>query len=158
MMNHSKNMIMSDDSDNQVQMEPIKMAEWLIQNKVIEILFGEGAHIEIVKRSDTILKFLAKQASDSLTIDTVAMIWKCQQGKHEEMVRSVYLVIEKLIPYINIDLINGFFTKIQEHQQIDEKFLIFLKNFSNKALEKAYGCQCQIYQDAQIAEQEKRRQ
>jgi len=55
------------------------------------------------------------------------------------MVRNVYSVIEKLIPYLNINLINGFFTKIQEHQQIDEKFLIFLKNFSNKALEKHYS-------------------
>lgn len=78
MMNQQKNnMILSDDSDYQVSMEPPKMAEWLLQNKVVDILFGEGAHVEIVKRSDPIIKFLARHAPSSLNEETVELIWKC---------------------------------------------------------------------------------
>lgn len=42
-----------------------RMCAWLKDNKVIEIILGEGAHIEIVKRSDSILKFVAKNAQDT---------------------------------------------------------------------------------------------
>ena len=36
------------------------MCQWLKENKIIEVILGEGAHIEIVKRCDPILKFVAK--------------------------------------------------------------------------------------------------
>lgn len=36
------------------------LKEWILQNKILEIVFGENTHTEIVKRSSSILKFLAK--------------------------------------------------------------------------------------------------
>ena len=38
------------------------LCQWLKENRIIEIILGEGAHIEIVKRCDSILKFVAKNA------------------------------------------------------------------------------------------------
>lgn len=38
------------------------MSQWLKENKIVEVILGEGAHIEIVKRCDTILKFVAKHS------------------------------------------------------------------------------------------------
>jgi len=38
------------------------LCRWLKDERVIEIILGEGAHIEIVKRCDSILKFVAKNA------------------------------------------------------------------------------------------------
>ena len=36
------------------------LKDWLIQQKVLETVFGENTHLEIVKRTGSILKFLAK--------------------------------------------------------------------------------------------------
>lgn len=71
-------------------MDVATMGEWLHHNKVLENIFGEGAHVEIVKRSGSILKFVARYARDAFTAETVELVWKCQAGKHEEMVRTVY--------------------------------------------------------------------
>jgi hypothetical protein len=64
----------------------------------LETVFGENTHLEIVKRSGCFLKFLAKQGA--LPNETIDLIWKCQQGKHEEMVRVIYNVIKDLVPHI----------------------------------------------------------
>jgi len=59
-------------------------------------------------------------------------------GKHEEMVRTVYKLIEEVVPKLNLEVINLFFTKIEQTQSFDEKFLLFLKEFSVHAFTKLY--------------------
>lgn len=53
---------------------PESMRDWIINEKILEIVLGENTHLEIVKRSSCILKFLAKL--DSLPMDYVDLIWK----------------------------------------------------------------------------------
>jgi len=54
------------------------MCNWLKENKVIEIIIGEGAHIEVVRRCDSILKFAAKNAQDYFfDAAMVDLIWRC---------------------------------------------------------------------------------
>lgn len=54
------------------------MCNWLKDNKVVEIILGEGAHIEIVKRSDSILKFAARYAQgDFFDAAMVDLTWRC---------------------------------------------------------------------------------
>jgi len=43
----------------------------------------------------------------------VELIWKCQQGKHEEMVRTVYNLIQEVLPYLTLPIIDSFFEKIK---------------------------------------------
>jgi len=50
------------------------MRDWILNEKILEIVLGENTHLEIVKRSSCILKFLAKL--DSLPLDSVDLIWK----------------------------------------------------------------------------------
>jgi hypothetical protein len=77
---------------------------------VLETVLGENTHIEIVKRSGCLLKFLAKQGS--LPAEMIELIWKCQLGKHEEMVRVVYNIIKDLVAFIPLDFIDLFYSKI----------------------------------------------
>lgn len=70
--------------------------------------------------------------------ETVELTWKCQDGKHEEMIRTVYNLIENVLPYLNLDVINLFFSKVSQESRIDEKYLLFLKQFTLTALEKQY--------------------
>lgn len=50
------------------------MKNWIIQEKILDIVFGENTHLEIVKRSGCILKFLAKQGA--FPAEAVELIWK----------------------------------------------------------------------------------
>lgn len=67
-------------------------------------------------------------------------MWKCQLGKHEEMVRTVYNLILEIMPFLSIEVIDLFYSKIEEipPQQYDEKFLVFLSEFTKLALSKRY--------------------
>lgn len=67
-------------------------------------------------------------------------MWKCQLGKHEEMVRTVYNLIQEIMPYLSIEVIDLFYAKIEEMppQQYDEKFLVFLSEYTKLALAKRY--------------------
>lgn len=69
------------------------MADWLKQNKVLEVIFGESSHIEIVKRANVLLCFLAEQNGGTLDKKVIEMTWVFQDGKHEEMVRAIYNLI-----------------------------------------------------------------
>jgi len=85
------------------------MRDWILNERILDVVFGENTHLEIVKRSGCILKFLAKQGS--LPPETVDLIWK-QQGKHEEMVRVIYHTVQELVPHLEQKFINLFFAKI----------------------------------------------
>lgn len=67
------------------------LKDWILSQRLLDIVFGENTHLEIVKRSGCILKFLAKQSA--LPAESIDLLWKCQLGKHEEMVRVVYSTI-----------------------------------------------------------------
>lgn len=74
---------------------------------------------------------------------TVALVWKCQLGKHEEMVRTVYNLILEIMPFLSIEVIDLFYSKIEQMppQQYDEKFLVFLSEYTKLALSTRYKLQ-----------------
>ena len=80
------------------------------------------------------MKFLAKQGS--LPAESVDLLWRCQLGKHEDMVRVVYSTIQEIVPSIEVSLVDLFYHRITQvpATQYDDKFLEFLKDFTMKAL------------------------
>lgn len=111
------------------------LTQWLQQEKIPDLLFGEGAHPEILRRAAPIIKFMSQEGA--LTTDIVDMVWKCQQGKHEETVRVVYGLINEVVEDLPPSLLEALFSKIaavpaEEHT---EMYLQFLKDFSLRAFE-----------------------
>ncbi|XP_033873774.3 ubiquitin carboxyl-terminal hydrolase 34 isoform X3 [Acipenser ruthenus] len=56
------------------------LADWLINNNVVEHIFGPNLHIEIIKQCQVILNFLA--AEGRLSTQHVDCIWAAAQLKH----------------------------------------------------------------------------
>ena len=79
----------------------------------------------------------------------VDLVWKCQQGKHEEMVRVVYNLIQEVLPSLTLPVIDSFFEKIKAMPpaQIDEKYVVFLREFSKVALRRRYDHGLNLYCD-----------
>ena len=46
------------------------------------------------------------------------------------MVRTIFKLIEEVVPFLSLEVINMFFAKVEQTQTFDEKFLLFLKEFS----------------------------
>ena len=54
---------------------PDILKDWLLSSNLLSIVFGENTHLEIVKRSGCILKFLARL--QALPEDAIDLVWKC---------------------------------------------------------------------------------
>jgi hypothetical protein len=72
-----------------------------------------------------------------LTLEIIDMVWKCQQGKHEETVRVVYGLINEVVEDLPPILLEALFEKIGAvpPEQHCEMYLLFLKEFSLRAFE-----------------------
>ena len=54
-----------------------QLANWLIQNKIVEHIFGPNLHVELIKQSQVILNFLAIEGR--ITNDHIDVIWAAGQ-------------------------------------------------------------------------------
>jgi hypothetical protein len=70
--------------------------DWLLQSEVIEELFGGSSHVELVKRADAVLSFLARRGA--LTALHLECLWACAEGRHEAVVSVLYSQILDLVP------------------------------------------------------------
>lgn len=88
--------------------------------------------MEIVKRCGPILKMLPRYGENLFDQNIVELIWKCQIGKHEEVVRTVYNLIQEVLPTINLSMVNCLFEKIKQFPPpaIDEKYINFMRECS----------------------------
>ncbi|CAF4170771.1 unnamed protein product [Rotaria sp. Silwood2] len=57
-----------------------KLANWIIENKIIDYLFGPNLHTELLKQCLTILIFLA--SNNLLTVKHIDLIWSCVSLTH----------------------------------------------------------------------------
>lgn len=56
------------------------------------------------------------------------------------MVRTIYNLIQEVMPLLSLPIIDAFFDKIKQMPpaQIDEKYITFLRKFSKEALKKRF--------------------
>lgn len=89
----------------------------------------------MIKRSSPIIKFLAKH--DRITDEILDLIWKSQEGKHEETKRVVFETIAEIVNDIDISATKLIMRKIEKTDvnDFDEMKIKFLKDFTNNALE-----------------------
>ncbi|GIX80710.1 ubiquitin carboxyl-terminal hydrolase 34 [Caerostris darwini] len=69
-------------SESLVEAESIgnSLANWLIENKIIECIFGPNLHVELIKQSHIILNFLAMEGR--ITNEHIDAVWSSAQLKH----------------------------------------------------------------------------
>jgi hypothetical protein len=57
-----------------------KLANWIIENKIVDYLFGPNLHTELLKQCSTILIFLG--SNNCLTVEHIDLIWSCVSLTH----------------------------------------------------------------------------
>lgn len=63
-------------------------SEWVLQSGVLQFIFKENIHQELIKRSISVLQILALDPA-TFPSDLVKMIWQCcAPDKHDDVVRA----------------------------------------------------------------------
>ncbi len=108
--------------------------EWLFKNKVFELILGDSMHIEIIKRTHDILKFVAKY--ETIPIHLIDLLWNSCEGKHEATLLAMYDLIIQLSNHLNEEGINRLKQKIQSipDEEQNEMTLNLIKGFAANTL------------------------
>ena len=69
-------------SESVVEVENVglKLAGWILNNKIVEHIFGPNLHVEVIKQSHILLNFLAVEGK--ISNEHVNVIWQAAQLKH----------------------------------------------------------------------------
>jgi hypothetical protein len=86
-------------ADKTYYLTPSILADWLISNKILEMLIGE-LHIEILKRCPEVIKFLCKQQSFPLNL--LDNLWNAIIDQHETTVRAGFAMIKEISTFLDV--------------------------------------------------------
>lgn len=105
---------------------------WIIKEKVIEFIFKENPHNELIKRSYSILYIMGQETS-TFPEEYLQIIWSCCSGeKHEDIVRATYELVCELAKCLAIERLQNLFEKVRaiSLKEIDGKTVSFLKDYT----------------------------
>jgi hypothetical protein len=114
-------------------LKPEYLCKWIQENHLLEYLLGESSHIEVIKRSTSVLKFLSHNRQ--LTKEHLDLLWKCQEDKHEATVLGVYETINDITLDLDKDALDYIFTKIESIplKKYNEQTVNFVRDFTSNA-------------------------
>lgn len=112
-----------------------KFAEWILENRIIEFIFSENPHVELIKRSSEFIRLLAMDEL-TLTTDIVDLLWVCASEKHEDIKRSTLDLIQDLALLMPLERLGYLSAKIRglKLEEFDEKMVNFLKGYTLNAM------------------------
>ena len=98
--------------DSVVEAESVglRLSAWLLQNRVVEHLFGPNLHVEVVKQSHVLLTFLAMEGK--ITSDHVDAIWQAAQLMH--CARQVHDILLPLIKNLEAGPVLHLFSLVRD--------------------------------------------
>lgn len=112
-------------------------SDWVHENKVIDFIFKENPHSELIKRSYSILYILA-QDTETFPEEMVALIWSCcSSEKHEDIHRATYELITQLAKCLPQQGLKSLFQRVKTIglPQIDGRTIVFLRDYTINAIE-----------------------
>jgi len=130
-----------EDEDPQANKKPVRFMkaerfiEWVLENKLIDLIYEKYGHIELIKKSMKIQKFIA-EFSERFPQSLIDLIWNSFHDKHEEVIKTIYENIIELAPYLNLEAAQRMYSKFLtiKYENYDEDFVDLLGRFTQKCL------------------------
>ncbi|XP_065223298.1 probable ubiquitin carboxyl-terminal hydrolase FAF-X isoform X3 [Planococcus citri] len=83
------------DHENEEWLTSERMAKWIKENNVLEIVLRDSLHQpQYVEKLEKILRFIIKEKA--LTLEDLDAVWAAQSGKHDAIVKNVHDLLAKL--------------------------------------------------------------
>jgi hypothetical protein len=101
---------------------------------VLDLLFSETSHNEIIKRSVELLKFLYKH--DRFGVDYLDKIWSEFMTKHESDREVLFQLCSDLLDVLSFSDLGHIFSKLSEipMSEIDSNILGLIKSIASKSV------------------------
>ena len=118
---------------------PDLLVDWLQREQVVELIFGEGLHDQVVRRCHEVLRFLAlRGAFDGRLLD---LIWRASLDKHESVKQAIFCVLIELSSVLTLPLLDDLYGRIRSVPQADytQQHIMLLRGFSVSALQSVHN-------------------
>jgi hypothetical protein len=100
-----------------------ELADWLVANKIVEHLYGPNLHVEVVKRSQEIVNFLA--FTNRLNEKHLDCIWSSAQLKHcSKPVMDTLMSLHKHLNVDSIQYLSSLIAKLDLSQHNEQTLLL----------------------------------
>ena len=108
--------------------------DWVFKNKIFELILGDSMHVEIIKRTHEILKFVGKY--QSIPLELIDLLWNSCEGKHEATLMGMYDLIVEISDHLDDEGIKRLKEKIESipEEEHNEMTLNLIKGFAQKTL------------------------
>lgn len=122
------------ESDSGSRLLPADVNSYLQDEGFVEILFGDNLHVQLVRRSAEILKFMNQNTP--LSHAHLDMIWEASRGKHESVVNAIYAVISSLACVLTLEQATHLFSCISSVplMEYQEELLLLVRDFTSSAI------------------------
>ena len=120
---------------------PEMIVAWLQREQLVELIFGEGLHDQVVRRCQEVLRFLALcNAFDQRLLD---IVWRASLDKHESVKQAIYYVVIELSACLPLDLLDALYSRIRSisHAVYTQHTVNLLRGFSVCALQSPHNPQ-----------------
>ena len=87
--------------DRTYYLTPNILTDWIIRNKILELLIGDSLHIEILKRCHDVIKFLCKH--HSFPINLLDNLWNAIIDQHETTVRAGFTMLKEISWFLDFE-------------------------------------------------------
>jgi hypothetical protein len=94
-------------------MTPAYLANWMVQNGLLEYLYGDGAHAELLARCASCVPGLLAEVN-LLREEQIDLIWNAAVGQHESIVTEVYKALPIIAGFVcNANLFAHMYKKLE---------------------------------------------
>jgi hypothetical protein len=105
--------------------------QWLENNEIINILLGESSHIELLRRSSPLFRFLFRNGR--LSLDKIDSIFSLALEKHDTLRKHILKILSDIAELMSHSEHCHFFERIKDMnaQEIDQDMLQLIKTIGN---------------------------
>ena len=113
-------------------------AEWITKEGIIEYIYIESPHSELIRRAGELVYLRAVNKSNPFPQSLIDEIWKCCTEKHEDIIRASLDVLQNICQFVELETLAGFYNhiKLLPDSEYDEMRVNFLKQYT----EGAFAC------------------
>ena len=113
--------------------EPRMLTKAMEEHKLLDIILGENAHAEILRKVEDIFVFLL--TNDKLDAKHIDLLWKCSNEKHEDIMRTCLSLLSNIVCKMGYPLIQELFKHIEATSCESEILIKFLETYTLNVLQ-----------------------
>ena len=114
------------------------LLSWIQENKIVDELFGEKMHQELLKRSNDLFRFIT--SNGKLTTEHLDALWGSCMGKDEPVMSAIFQIIADLVlePNFSDELLEDLMAKLVQLpvKEYTNEFVTMLGEFAERCDEK----------------------